>query len=115
MTMQHRLSPAKATPVDVVLTATLTLETRGEVFYKITADLARFLAEIGADQGTLLLYVRHTSASLVIQENADPDVRTDLTTALRRLAPADAGWVHDTEGADDMPAHVKTMLTGVSL
>jgi secondary thiamine-phosphate synthase enzyme len=52
---------------------------------------------------------------LVIQENADPDVRTDLATALGRLAPADAGWVHDVEGPDDMPAHVKTMLTGVSL
>jgi secondary thiamine-phosphate synthase enzyme len=59
--------------------------------------------------------LRHTSASLVIQENADPDVRTDLITALRRLAPPDAGWVHDTEGPDDMPAHVRTMMTGVSL
>jgi secondary thiamine-phosphate synthase enzyme len=63
----------------------------------------------------LFLFLRHTSASLVIQENADPDVQVDLTTALRRLAPADAGWVHDTEGPDDMPAHVKTMLAGVSL
>jgi secondary thiamine-phosphate synthase enzyme len=113
--MQGRLSSAKATAVDVVVTATLTLETRQQGFSEITADLARFLAEIGADDGVLLLYLRHTSASLVIQENADPDVRTDLTTALRRLAPADAGWVHDTEGPDDMPAHVKTMLTGVSL
>jgi secondary thiamine-phosphate synthase enzyme len=51
----------------------------------------------------------------VIQENADPDVRADLTTALRRLAPEDAGWVHEVEGPDDMPAHVKAMLTGVSL
>lgn len=113
--MQGRLSPAKTTAADVVVTATLTLETRQEGFSEITADLARFLAEIQADDGALLLYLRHTSASLVIQENADPDVRTDLTTALRRLAPADAGWVHATEGADDMPAHVKTMLTGVSL
>ena len=113
--MQGRLSPAKTTAADVVVTATLTLETRREGFSEITADLTRFLAEIEASDGALLLYLRHTSASLVIQENADPDVRTDLTTALRRLAPADAGWVHDTEGADDMPAHVKTMLTGVSL
>ena len=60
-------------------------------------------------------YLRHTSASLVIQENADPDVQTDLVTALDRLAPADAGWVHDTEGPDDMPAHVKSMVNGVSL
>jgi secondary thiamine-phosphate synthase enzyme len=114
-TMQDRLSPAKATAVEVVVTATLTVETHREGFSEITADLADFLAEIGADDGALLLYLHHTSASLVIQENADPDVRTDLTTALRRLAPADAGWVHDTEGADDMPAHVKAMLTGVSL
>jgi secondary thiamine-phosphate synthase enzyme len=59
--------------------------------------------------------MRHTSASLVIQENADPDVRSDLASALDRLAPADARWIHDVEGPDDMPAHVKTMLTGVSL
>ena len=63
----------------------------------------------------LLAYLRHTSASLVIQENADPDVQTDLVTALGRLAPANAGWVHDTEGPDDMPAHVKAMLNGISL
>ena len=63
----------------------------------------------------LLAYLRHTSASLVIQENADPDVQTDLVTALDRLAPANAGWVHDTEGPDDMPAHVKAMLNGISL
>ena len=63
----------------------------------------------------LLAFVRHTSASLTIQENADPDVQTDLVTALDRLAPASAPWVHDTEGPDDMPAHVKTMLTSVSL
>jgi len=62
-----------------------------------------------------LLYLRHTSASLVIQENADPDVQTDLVTALRRLAPDDGPWVHTVEGPDDMPAHVKSMLTGVSL
>ena len=63
----------------------------------------------------MLLFIRHTSASLVIQENADPDVQVDLVTALDRLAPADAGWVHDAEGPDDMPAHVKSMLNGVSL
>ena len=61
------------------------------------------------------LYLRHTSASLTIQENADPDVLGDLTTALRRLAPADAGWRHTTEGPDDMPVHIKTMLTATSL
>ena len=62
-----------------------------------------------------MLFLRHTSASLVIEENADADVRTDLVAALRRLAPADAGWVHQTEGPDDMPAHIKSMLNGVCL
>ncbi len=61
------------------------------------------------------MFVRHTSASLTIQENADPTVLVDLTTALDRLAPENAGWRHDTEGPDDMPAHVKTMLTATSL
>jgi secondary thiamine-phosphate synthase enzyme len=98
-----------------VVTATLTVETAGEGLVEITRDVARFVADVGAGEGALLLYLRHTSASLTIQENADPDVRTDLVSALRRLAPAEAPWVHDVEGPDDMPAHVKTMLTGVSL
>ena len=63
----------------------------------------------------MTLFIRHTSASLTIQENADPSVLADLTTALDRLAPENAGWRHDTEGPDDMPAHIKTMLTATSL
>ena len=63
----------------------------------------------------MTLFIRHTSASLTIQENADPTVLVDLTTALDRLAPEDGGWRHDTEGPDDMPAHIKTMLTATSL
>ena len=63
----------------------------------------------------MTLFVRHTSASLTIQENADPSVLDDLTTALDRLAPEHAGWTHDTEGPDDMPAHVKSLLTTTSL
>ena len=63
----------------------------------------------------MTLFIRHTSASLTIQENADPTVLDDLTTALNRLAPENAGWRHDTEGPDDMPAHIKTMLTATSL
>ena len=110
-----RLSAATVIVPDRVATATLTVETPGEGFSEITTEVARFLADAGARDGALFLYLRHTSASLVIQENADPDVQTDLRTALRRLAPADAGWVHDTEGPDDMPAHVKAMLNGVSL
>jgi secondary thiamine-phosphate synthase enzyme len=101
--------------VDTIATASLSVETSGEGFFEITADVARFLGQIGARDGAVLIYLKHTSASLTIQENADPDVRTDLVTARRRVAPADAGWVHEVEGPDDMPAHVKSMLNGVSL
>ncbi len=110
-----RLSPIKTAAPQLIATATLVVETAGAGFTEITGEAARFVAEAGAGEGVLLLYLRHTSASLVIQENADPDVQTDLATALRRLAPDDAGWVHDVEGPDDMPAHVKAMLTGISL
>ena len=110
-----KLSAIHTAPVDTIATARLSVETSGEGFFEITADVARFLGQIGARDGAVLIYLKHTSASLTIQENADPDVRTDLVTALRRIAPADAGWVHEVEGPDDMPAHVKSMLNGVSL
>src|SRR4029077_3434534 len=70
-----------------VATATLAVDTAGEGFVEITRDVARFVTEAGALKGALFLFIRHTSASLTIQENADPDVRTDLVAALRRLAP----------------------------
>jgi secondary thiamine-phosphate synthase enzyme len=111
----HRLSMIASAAPGLVATATIEVETAGPGFTEITADAVRFIGETQAKDGALFLYLRHTSASLVIQENADADVRTDLRTALDRLAPADAGWVHDVEGPDDMPAHVKAMLTGVSL
>jgi secondary thiamine-phosphate synthase enzyme len=110
-----RLSAVGRTAAELFATATLSVETTGEGFTEITRDAQDFIAQARAGDGLLYAFVRHTSASLAIQENADPDVRVDLVTALRRLAPADAGWVHDTEGPDDMPAHVKAMLTGVSL
>jgi secondary thiamine-phosphate synthase enzyme len=110
-----RLTSVRAVAPEVIAGATLTVETRGEGLIEVTREVERFLAEVRAGDGVFLAYVQHTSASLTIQENADPDVRTDLTTALRRLAPEDAGWVHEVEGRDDMPAHVKAMLTGVSL
>ena len=99
----------------IVATAELVVETRGVGLTEITRDAAGFITDIRAADGALFLYLRHTSASLLIQENADPDVQRDLMTALNRLAPQDAGWIHDAEGPDDMPAHVKAMLTGVSL
>jgi secondary thiamine-phosphate synthase enzyme len=111
----HELSELTTAAAEIVATATLIVKTSGQGFTEITADAARFIAAAGAKDGALLLYLRHTSASLVIQENADPDVRTDLATALDRLAPRDRPWLHVSEGPDDMPSHVKTMLTGVSL
>jgi secondary thiamine-phosphate synthase enzyme len=110
-----RLSAISRSGAELVATATLAVETPGEGFVDITGDVAAFVRMAGAGDGVLLAYIRHTSASLVIQENADPDVQTDLRTALRAVAPEGAGWVHDTEGPDDMPAHVRTMLTGVSI
>lgn len=107
-------SITEVTP-QLIATVTLCVETRGAGFTEITADAKAFVAQAGAGEGALLVYLRHTSASLTIQENADPDVQTDLVSALDRLAPEDAPWIHDVEGPDDMPAHVKAMLNGVSL
>ena len=109
------LSSIQVARADSLARAVLSVETSGEGFFEITYEVGRFLEKIGARDGVLLLFLRHTSASLVIQENADPDVRVDLVTALDRIAPANAGWVHDTEGRDDMPAHIKSMINGVTL
>ena len=93
----------------------ISVATRGPGFTDVTPEVVAWLRSIAAQDGLLTLFVRHTSASLTIQENADPSVLADLKTALSRLAPEDFAWTHDTEGPDDMPAHVKTMLTGTSL
>jgi secondary thiamine-phosphate synthase enzyme len=113
--MPLQLSAITEAIAQLIVTAMLRLDTPGAGFTDITGHVASFLAQIGAGEGTLLIFLRHTSASLTIQENADPDVQTDLISALDRLAPEDAPWIHDVEGPDDMPAHVKAMLTGVSL
>ena len=113
--MTGRLSAIRNATPQLLASAELIIETPGEGFTDIARESVRFIKESGAGDGVLLLYLRHTSASLVIQENADPDVQTDLVTALRGLAPADGPWVHTVEGPDDMPGHIKTMLTGVSL
>jgi len=113
--MTGSLSPITECVPEIVATATLVIDSSGSSFAEITKEVMRFVTESRAKDGALFLFARHTSASLVIQENADPDVRSDLASALERLAPVAAGWIHDTEGPDDMPAHVKTMLTGVSL
>jgi secondary thiamine-phosphate synthase enzyme len=112
---QAKMSAISKVVPQLIATATLRVDTPGAGFTDITSHAANFVAQAGAGDGVLLAYLRHTSASLTIQENADPDVQSDLTAALDRLAPEDAPWIHDVEGPDDMPAHVKAMLNGVSL
>jgi secondary thiamine-phosphate synthase enzyme len=108
-------SPLVVTPIDTAVTSVLTIDSAGEGFVDLSDEVRKFVAESGLRAGMVTLFVRHTSASLTIQENADPDVLTDLRTALDRLAPRDGGWIHDAEGPDDMPAHIRTMLTATSV
>jgi secondary thiamine-phosphate synthase enzyme len=117
MTSPRTLSRTALSTVsaNTIISSLLTLQTSGPGFVDLTAEIAKFVDDAGAREGTVTLFVRHTSASLSIQENADPTVLDDLMTALDRLAPEHAGWRHDTEGPDDMPAHIKTMLTATSL
>ena len=109
-----RTTPSTVTAATIV-SSLLTVQTRGTGFTDISSEVAKFAADARAREGAVTLFIRHTSASLTIQENADPTVLVDLTTALNRLAPENGGWRHDTEGPDDMPAHIKTMLTACSL
>jgi len=94
----------------------LRVSTRGRGFYEITDDVAGWLSKKGFQNGLLTLHLRHTSASLLIQENADPDVRRDLESFFSRLVPdGDRIFIHTAEGDDDMPAHIRTALTTVNL
>lgn len=114
--MPARLSAPVAITPDLIATATLTLDSLGEGLTEFTAEARRFLAATGAGCGLFLAYLRHTSASLLIQENADPDVRADLDRFFARLVPdGDRLFSHTCEGPDDMPAHVRAALTAVSL
>jgi len=116
MTIPTSLARGKLSVVSTpsIVTSLLSVQTRGCGFLDLTAEVVKFIDQAAAREGAVTLFIRHTSASLTIQENADPSVLDDLTTALSRLAPDDAGWTHDAEGPDDMPAHVKTMLTSTS-
>lgn len=96
-------------------TTTITIPTRGPGFTDLTDKVSDWLSRIGAREGLLTAFVRHTSASLVVQENADPAVRHDLEEALDRLAPRSHAYRHRTEGPDDMPAHIKAALTATSI
>ena len=117
MTTPKSLSRSASSTVsaNTIVSSLLTVQTSGAGFTDLTAEVAKFVREARAREGAVTLFIRHTSASLTIQENADPTVLVDLTTALNRLAPENGGWRHDTEGPDDMPAHIKTMLTATSL
>jgi secondary thiamine-phosphate synthase enzyme len=95
---------------------TFTLVTKGPGLYEMTGEVQAWVGERKLTVGLLTLFCRHTSASLVIQENADPDVALDLAEWFHRAAPAGGAWMrHTTEGADDMPAHIKSALTNVSI
>ena len=112
-TVSH--SASSSVTIETVVTSVLTVRTSGRGFVDLTRELEAFLRHAEAREGMVTAFIRHTSASLTIQENADPSVLHDLTMALTRLAPEKAGWTHDAEGPDDMPGHVKTMLTSTSL
>jgi len=92
------------------------VHTQGKGLYEFTGDVVSWVRQQRLATGLLTLFCRHTSASLVIQENADPDVQTDLASALDRLAPEDRRlYIHTMEGPDDMPAHIRSVLCGVQL
>lgn len=93
----------------------LTIQTTGKSFAKITSKVQSVVAESGIETGLCTVFVRHTSASLVIQENADPDVLQDLSNFFAKLVPEDGrSYIHDAEGPDDMPAHIRSALTKTS-
>src|SRR5438874_7043398 len=93
----------------------LKIETRGQGFTDLTDQVRRFVESSDIATGVLTLFIPHTSASLLIQENADPDVLRDLSDAYDRLAPRGAHYCHDTEGPDDMPGHIRSALSATSL
>ena len=98
------------------LTNQLSVSTRGKGFYEITAEIESWARQSGLTTGLLTIFIRHTSASLTIQENADPDVVRDLQSFFERVAPEDNSlYVHTAEGSDDMPAHIRSALTATQL
>jgi secondary thiamine-phosphate synthase enzyme len=97
------------------LTSTLTVPTRGQGTYEITDEVARVVRESGVKTGTVTVFIQHTSASLIIYENADPSARTDLHAFFSRLVPENQDYfVHTAEGPDDMPSHLRMVLTRTS-
>jgi secondary thiamine-phosphate synthase enzyme len=113
--MKITLDKLETVPLHRMVRCQLSVDTRGPGFTDISESLDEFLHAAGAEEGLLALFIRHTSASLTVQENVDPDVWSDLQDALMRVAPENAVYRHGIEGPDDMPSHIKTMLTDVSL
>jgi secondary thiamine-phosphate synthase enzyme len=93
----------------------LAIETRGQGLFEFTQEVRAWVAEQRLAEGLLTLFCRHTSASLLVQENAAPEVRQDLQDFFARIAPEGADYAHDDEGPDDMPAHIRAALTQVQL
>ena len=115
---QGKIGPVEALATGAVArhaSGRLTIATPGPGFTDFTGAVAGFVRDSGIRDGLVTVFCRHTSASLTIQENADPDVQTDLMTALDGLAPRGAGYVHGAEGPDDMPAHIRTLVTDSAL
>jgi secondary thiamine-phosphate synthase enzyme len=92
----------------------LSITTRGKDFHRITHTIEEVVTESGIKTGLCTIFVLHTSASLIIQENADPDVLVDLSNFFARLVPESRQYIHSTEGPDDMPAHIRSALTKTS-
>ena len=94
---------------------TLKIITNGQRFYEFTSDIIKYVNSTKIKNGLLTIYVKHTSCSLLIQENADIDVQKDLLSFFSKIVPEDANYIHQSEGSDDMPAHIKSALTQTSL
>ncbi|MCJ2012036.1 secondary thiamine-phosphate synthase enzyme YjbQ [Methylobacterium sp. J-076] len=110
-----RVEPLAAGPVTRQASGRLTIATPGPGFTDVTDAVAEFVRGSGVTAGLASVFCRHTSASLTIQENADPDVQADLLTALDGLAPRHGAYVHGAEGPDDMPAHIRSLVTDSGL
>ena len=94
---------------------TLKIITNGQRFYEFTSDIIKYVNSTKIKNGLLTIYVKHTSCSLLIQENADIDVQKDLLSFFSKIVPEDGNYIHQSEGSDDMPAHIKSALTQTSL
>ncbi|MEN3930143.1 secondary thiamine-phosphate synthase enzyme YjbQ [Microvirga sp. W0021] len=110
-----RITNIHKSDVKIQLTAQMSLKTTGTGLFEFTDDIRQWAKSHSLNNGLLCVFCQHTSASLTIQENADPDVQKDILTSLDYLAPRHNHYIHSYEGPDDMPAHIKTMLTGSSL